>query len=260
MKIKAIAALAYLGLVVSMAGSVQAVAATANFVQNGDFTIVTGGTNGHLGTGGFNATGWTTTGYNFLFNSASEANTGSGLELWGPGSRGGGSANGFTNSPTGGNFVGLDGAYPVGNVKGISQTIGNSTTGFLTVGQTYLLTFYTAAAQQEGFSGITTDYFNVSLGTVSPSNPIQKTATVTNASHGFVPWTKQTMLFKADATSEVLTFLSTGTPNGTPPFALLDGVSLTVVPEPSSVAAMLIGVLGLGVILFKRFRRKNTAA
>jgi len=260
-------ALVSLGLAISIPGSVHA--ASANFVQNGDFTLVTGGTNGKLGDGtGLTATDWTNgAGYNFVFNSATEATTGSGLDLYG--------GNGFTNSPTGGNFIGLDGAYPVGNVQGISQNIGNSTTGFLTVGDSYILTFYQAAGQQQGFSGATTDYFNVSLGNavlVYPSTggpniaiasttgePVQVSSTMNNVSGGFVPWTQQTMVFTATSSQEVLTFLASGTPAGTPPFALLDGVSLVAVPEPSPLIAMVIGILGLGLILFKRYRRTNTA-
>jgi hypothetical protein len=57
-----------------------------------------------------------------------------------------------------------------------------------------------------------------------------------------------------------LSFLANGTPQGEPPFAVLDGVSLDIVPEPSSVATMFAGVLGLGVILFARARSKKTAA
>jgi len=260
-------ALISLGLAISIPGSVHA---AANFVQNGDFTLVTGGTDGALGKGsGLTATDWTNAGYNFLFTSAAEAtNNTTGLVLYGP-------SNGFTNSPTGGNFIGMDGAYPVGSVQGISQNIGNSTTGFLTVGDSYILTFYQAAGQQTGFTGATTDYFNVSLGAAvlaypsgggpnipiapKPNQPVQVSSTMSNVTGGFVPWTQQTMVFTATSSQEVLTFLASGTPAGTPPFALLDGVSLVAVPEPSPLIAMVIGILGLGLILFKRYRRTNTA-
>ena len=57
------------------------------------------------------------------------------------------------------------------------------------------------------------------------------------------------MTFTADAVNPVLTFLSVGTPDGLPPFALLDGVSLKAVPEPS---AALLGALGALALLRRR--------
>ena len=60
----------------------------------------------------------------------------------------------------------------------------------------------------------------------------------------------QTLYFTADCHgSEVLSFLAIGTPNGVPPFALLDGVTLTTaVPEPSTLSLMVVGLLGLGAV------------
>jgi hypothetical protein len=49
---------------------------------------------------------------------------------------------------------------------------------------------------------------------------------------------------------------------GDPPYALLDGVSLTtssIVPEPSAWALMLVGIGGLGVSL-RAGRKTATAA
>jgi hypothetical protein len=44
----------------------------------------------------------------------------------------------------------------------------------------------------------------------------------------------QTMNFTADNTSDLLSFFAVGTPNGEPPFVLLDGVSLNAdTPEPA---------------------------
>ena len=65
----------------------------------------------------------------------------------------------------------------------------------------------------------------------------------------------ETFDFTAGATSEMLSFLAVGTPaNNLPPFALLDGVTLTAVPEPSTWAMMLVGFSGLGYAAYRRRR------
>jgi len=76
------------------------------------------------------------------------------LKLWGPND---GSANGLpASSPDGFNYVGADGAFQVG---AISQTI----TGLTVVAQ-YTVGFWWGAAQQDGFTGATTEQWQVSLG------------------------------------------------------------------------------------------------
>jgi len=212
-----------------------------NLVTNGDFETTTNGA-GRLTTSTV-ATGWTTNGYNFLFagNGADKNNF---LTLWGPAN---GSLNGLGASPVGGNFIGADGAYGVGAIQ---QTIKG-----LVVGQQYDLSFYWAAAQQNGFSGVTTEKWNVSLG-----NQTISTATFTNANHGFSGWMYETFTYTATATTEVLSFLAYGTPNGEPPFSLLDGVSLKAkadIPEPSSTALFLGGLALLALAM--RLSRRNGA-
>ena len=147
-------------------------------------------------------------------------------------------------SPTGGNFVGADGAYIVGS---IAQTV----TG-LTVGQGYRLTFSWAAGQQFGFDGATTESWGVTFGSQS-----YNTVTVATPAHGFTPWRQDSLVFTASATSQVLSFLATGTPSGVPPFSLLDGVSLYAAPEPATWALMLVGLIGIG--LLARRRRGSSA-
>lgn len=246
--------------------------ADANLVQNGDFSSVSySGTMGGLttlygefGTGGsLTVSNWSTTGYNFVYapgtadagtqaNGANfrqpkeapgEYNASNGYGntyLWGPKN---GSSNGMpTTSPAGGNFIAADGAF---ETAAITQTI----TG-LTVGQTYVLTFYWAGAQQQGYTGTTTDNWTVKLGTESHT-----TSTVTVASEGFSGWQQQTFYYTATSSSETLSFLAAGTPTGEPPFSLLAAVDLEVVPDFSNW--MVFAGFGVGCIFFKVSRRRR---
>jgi hypothetical protein len=217
--------------------------AQAEFVTNGGFEQTTNG-NGQTG---FNTalTGWTSTGYNFIYAPGTADTSGAvghdgTVTLWGPGN---GSANGLpASSPNGGNYLAADGAFEVG---AISQAL----TG-LTVGNTYVVSFWWAGAQQSGYTGVNTEQWQVSFGSST-----QSTAVVDNVSHGFTGWAFQTFNFIAGSTSEVLSFLAVGTPSGEPPFSLLDGVS--VVPEPASIVLVGVGVVGFGVV---RLRRRARAA
>lgn len=238
-------------------------------VTNGSFTDYTGGYKGapsqlanpsYSGAGYTSLTGWTVTDgtYGFLMGSGTADTTGAyspqysnTFNLWGPGTGGGSVNNGLTaSSPDGGNYLALDGGQ---NYRGggISQTI----TG-LTAGTNYDVTFYWAGAQQQGqnFNGATTEQVQVTLG-----SQVQSTAVVNNASHGFTGWQEERYTFTADSTSDVLNFLAIGTPNGVPPFVLLDGVSFGVhpVPEPGTLGLSALGLLGLVVVRARRRATKN---
>jgi len=220
-------------------------AASANLVQNGDFEQTTLTSSSQF-SGSTQVSNWTTTGYNFLFMPGTADSTGATrigwpdiVTLWGANS---GSNNGFTDSPSGGNWIGADGAYQAGAIQ---QTINN-----LVIGQTYQLSFDWAAAQQASYYGTTTESWIVSLGDQTFSTEI-----LTNLSQDFQDWRQQVFTFTATSTSEVLSFLAAGTPTGNPPFSLLDNVQLNAVPEPDSLPLMLSG---LGLLVVSSRRRSKT--
>ena len=227
-----------------------------NLITNGTFTSTTMSGDGQIPTNGL--TGWvnndyngsTSVGYNFLYLPGT-ADTTAGLQLWGSNN---GGLNVLTNSPAGGNMVGMDGAYQQGT---LSQTL----TG-LTIGTEYYVSFYFAGAQQHGFTGITTEQFAVALSASSTAlaptstcatTGVQCTINLTNQSLGFTGWNFQGFTFTATSATDTLSFLALGTPNGEPPFSLLSGVSLQI-PEPGSVFSLLAG---LGSLILLR-RRKQT--
>jgi len=245
--------------------STFAISAKADLVVNGSFENTSNPGNGgpvnNSGEIGYNITvdNWSVTGganshpYGILFapksgttsgtfadNGGTTTSTGTSRQLWGPGD---GSVNGLTVSPDGGNFVALDG--DPGSGTGLDPGEIQQTITGLTSGNQYTVTFYWAAAQEQGFNGATTEALHVGFGGSS-----QNTTTVNNANHGFVNWMLTSMTFTADGPSDVLSFLAAGTPSSCPPFVLLDGVTVngsSPVPEPGSVVLML-SVLGLMVV------------
>lgn len=226
----------------------QSALAQANLVTNGIFAVTGTNQSFQFGTyGGYTSptsslAGWSSpNGYNYVFVPSDVVATGhyGNLSLWSPASSPV-SANGFTNaSPTGGNFIGADGAY---GTEAITQTIGG-----LMVGATYRVSFAWAGAQQSGFTGPTTEFWTVKLGTQT-----RTTATVNVANKGFTGWMNQTFEYVATSSSQVLSFLATGTPSGVPPFALLASVSMTQVPEPAGASILLTGMAGLLVLAWRR--------
>ncbi len=164
--------------------------------------------------------------------------------IWGTGN---GGLNTITPPPGGGNYIAMDGTSPVNTP--LYQMVSG-----LTAGQLYGVNFNWAAGQFAGFSGATTEQWQVSLGSQTLSTP-----TVNNPSHGFSGWMSQTLYFTATASSETLSFLSVGGPDTLPPCALLANVSMQSVPEPSAVVLLAIGLLGIGAVS-RRVRTAKRAA
>ena len=251
-------------------GSLQP--AAAELILDGTFSTLTnqaGGTSpytyGQWGNNSGATTGsvieiasWNTAGYNFVFTGATAAagTQGNGANanqpnqapgqynntagfgttyLFGSGNGTTGTGNGglkdFTTNLFTGNFIAADGAFQTG---AITQTVNG-----LVAGNSYALTFYWGGAQEQGanFTSATTEKWTVALGNQSFVTP-----TVNVANKDFSGWMKQTFTYTATGTSEVLSFLAGGTPDGQPPFVLLGGVSMLQVPEPSTWVTL----LGLG--------------
>ena len=149
-------------------------------------------------------------------------------------------------SPQGGNFIAIDGTPGFDGI--LSQTISG-----LTTGQTLTLSFYMATAQEccAGPDATTTEQVTASLGGENFTTPV-----ITTPGEGFTPWTLYSTTFTFDGTGDILSFVNAGT--GVPPYALIDGVSLTGgVPELGTWAMIMGGFAGLGFVA--RARRKTVA-
>ncbi len=187
-------------------------------------------------------------------------------------------------SPVGGNFLALDAAYfePAGwiwetppggyNVDGppwwvevpgvlkypdgvnLSLPVVQQVSG-LEIGEEYELTFYWAAAQQYGYEGDTWEFLHVSFGEDVNALFAQNSEENKMPEGGFQPWRQETIRFTASSTSQALSFLAGGGPNGQPPFVFLDGVSMKAVPEPGTFVAMGTGLVGL--LLARRLRGRG---
>ena len=256
--------------------------AADNLVQDGDFVALTySGTAplttlyGEVGTistsNTLKLTDWSTAGYNFVYApGTADAGTSTGANSGEPNEAPGqyNASNGYGNTylfgannstgsltlstyPGGGNFIAADGAY---NPGAITQTING-----LTIGNVYTLSFYWAGAQQYGasYTSATTENWTVTLG-----NQSQTTKTVSVVNKGFSGWMQQTFDYTATSTSETLSFLAAGTPTGQPPFSLLGGVTLNVVPEPSTWMLFVgLGAAGtvISIVRRRRLSRRDAA-
>ena len=154
------------------------------------------------------------------------------------------------SSPAGGNWLISDGG--TGNNLAFYQPLTN-----LTVGASYLLTFYNAAGQQYNTAGSTTEDWDVFFGTTTAYTS-QSTATINNPHQAFTPWSLVSMVFTAQSTNPILEFLLPRARPAAcdPPMDFIAGkISLTQTPEPSSMALMGAGMIGLVVVRRKLLKR-----
>ncbi len=236
MQIRILAAAAVLALT-------AATGAGANLATNGSFET------GYVQQTGFGAsfpsgvgpTGWTSANSN-AFNLYMDPTTATTTEtVTRFGELGQKLSNAFTGaSPDGGKFVVLDG--DTGFNGALTQVING-----LTIGAQYSVSFYWAATQLQNRTGDTTERLDVTFGGVTQSTP-----TVANPSQGFQGWFSQAFTFTATSTSDVLSFLSVGSPNGLPPVALLDGVNVSAVPEPATWGMLIAGFVMVGAAARRR--------
>jgi PEP-CTERM motif len=263
------AALGPLALAPLASGGAQA----ANLVNNGSFTMTTLPSPGNLNPPGASGaeidsiynyggdlTGWSSTGtnaFNILFfgNVTNASTVDPDTRFTNNGDAQHLNSNFNSLSPDGGNFMAMDGD---GSATGpLDQTITN-----LTIGKTYTLSFDWAGGELADRTGYDTIMLTGSFGgDAFGTSTYHNTASASDPG-SFSGWMNATFTFKADATSEVLSFLAVGTPAGgnVPPFALLDGVSLTAVPEPSTWAMMFVGFAGLGYAALRRRRATPAVA
>jgi hypothetical protein len=200
----------------------------------------------------------TTWGFNFVFSSPSSAN------LVGAYNQGGSSIVKLDSAVVAdpldtrdnGYFLALDSVYNVAAININVATI---------IGDTYTVSFDWAGTQQPGYTGTTTDFLTVDLGSL----PAQVTGSLTVPQQGFTgcavtTWCDVTDTFTATTTgNQVLSFLAGGTPTGAnqePAMTLLDNISVSQnppssAPEPDSLVLLATGLVGLGGFL--RWRSKK---
>jgi hypothetical protein len=149
-------------------------------------------------------------------------------------------------------------------VKNLNHSGVKTTVSGLTAGQSYILSFYEAAASRtpagSGNPGFTTTnvttllYWAISLGGGSVINSTQ--ILVDTSKDYATSWTKVNLNITAGSADSVLTFLANSTLGVAPePLLLLGNVSLAkTVPEPSIIWLLFSGVL----VSLVGLNRRNT--
>jgi PEP-CTERM motif len=250
--------------------AVAAPAMAQNLVTNGTFAVTGGSTSFQFGPGqnpsvvNESLAGWTTTGGTndvFIVGSPTAVqhvinNVTTTATLFSPTSNPP-SANGFVNAPGNQNFIGTD--TDLGTAP-ITQSISG-----LTVGATYAISFVWAGAEEvTGAPSPTEADWQVTFGSSTQSTTVRNVA-----AEGFASWINATLDFVATATTQTLSFLGqdpkdnpTGAGAGNEPaFALLANVQVAQVPEPTSMALLTVGALGVfGTARSRRARRQSIPA
>jgi hypothetical protein len=252
---------------VALAGGAQA----ANLVQNGSFTqntlpstVAANGYSGaefdNLWNYGGSVTGWSTVAspsysqaYNLYFFGGNNTTTADADTRYTASEPQHPNSNFTGNSPDGGAFVVLDGD------PGFSAPLEQIVSG-LTVGNSYTLSFYWAAGELSNRTGYQTEQMTGSFGSDSFATSVFNNSQPSGVPGDFSGWQKASFKFTAHSTSQLLSFLSVGTPAANlPPVGFLDGVSVTGAPEPGVWAIMLVGFGGMGALLRRRRAAANAA-
>lgn len=201
-----------------------------NLISNGGFEtpVTVGGSSTTLAGGSITITGWQVVGPNILL-----LNTGYT------------EANVSFAAHSGLNSVDLTGAINVGPTAGITQTVDTS------IGQAYLLSFWLGNADGSGNS----NYLLPSALNVSINGGATQTFSNSDTTTFTVNWKQFSTGFVATSTSTTLSFLNaTG---ATDAEAGLDDVVLVAVPEPTTTALVLAGLVGVWVRVRVRVRRRR---
>ena len=148
----------------------------------------------------------------------------------------------------------------------ISQTLND-----LTPGNQYIVSFSQAAGQFDcyisggtctsgNYFGDTNNNWRVSFGDSIATTSFQDSDVIAHPSQAPVSaWQSQSMTFTATNSTQVLSFLSQGTPDGQPPIALLSDVSVQAVPWETDTLP-LVGstvLFGVGLWAKKKFAQKK---
>lgn len=159
----------------------------------------------------------------------------------------------FSDDPlTTGNYIAIDGDRTYG--AWIAQKVSG-----LTIGDTYQLTFDMAAGQQNGTTGATDEWWDVTFNSTQGAGTVMSSLVIDNPSHAFTGWDTVVMTLKATSTSEWLQFYANSTSSGLPPVVMLDNVSLVqVAPEPGTLALMLAAVLVIAAAMRSRPRKNRS--
>ncbi|MDC8784599.1 PEP-CTERM sorting domain-containing protein [Roseateles koreensis] len=151
-------------------------------------------------------------------------------------------ATGMTASPVGGNMMAA--WYLTVGTPTLSQTLSG-----LTPGKNYNISFYESTANTSPDAYAASLQWLVSLG----SQTLGGTAMQAAAPHSGAAWKKVNLTFTANMATETLKFVASATaPLAPEPLMLLDGITISAVPEPSTAALSLAGLGLFGFLLSRR--------
>jgi hypothetical protein len=144
---------------------------------------------------------------------------------------------------------------PTGNYDGATNDAWT-----VNVGGAYIAPTYSGGADYG--SNLTTGGFTGGTTHDSPTMNLASkgaagTQTVSSGAPVVNGWQQDSFAFTATSSTQTLSFLAKGGPNGKPPFALLGGVSYNKIPEPGTYVGTLLGLGILGTVVKSRLTKKK---